>query len=271
MEKEPITLRNFYKNPSGGSASALALGAVRYGFERRYEGVTKKLKKKIPVTIFRENDTSFYYHLLVPSDTRSMDYDVVIHFFETVEDPEKTHMSLKDWQVEFFSNCPSFVFTYAYAYNKNNLLIGWLGDKLGSEVLGNKPNEKNPSLLLLWDKSIFYAIHHIMTHVQFSQRYFAIRNSREFNQESFAAAIRPFDSIMFELSGEHGKKMDAATLTRKVRETDYSRTKKAVKKKISSAVRTIKGLTHTSGSNEHRNSRGKITGKPKIKGSSRRK
>lgn len=269
MEKEPMTLRNFYKNPSGGSSSALALGAARYGFEKRYEGVTKKLKKKLPVTIFRESDTSFYYHILVPSDTRSMDYDVVVHFFDPVEDPEKTHMSLKDWQVEFFSNCPSFVFTYAYAYNKNGLLIESLKDKLGADVLSKKPVEKNPQLILLWDKSIYYAIHHIMTHVQYSQRYFAKRNAQEYNPNTFVATIRSFEAIMGELSGTSGKKMDIATLTRKVRETDYSRAKKEVKKKMGSAVKTITGLTHTSGLKGNRNSRGKIIGKPKI--GSRRK
>lgn len=263
--KEVVTLRSFYKNPSGGSASALALGAARYGFERRYELVTKKLKKKIPVSIFRENDTSFYFHILVPSDTRSMTYDVVVHFFEKTDDPNNTHMSMKDWQVEFFSNCPSFVFTYAYAYNRKNLLIDFLSNKLGSAAVNDKPTETNPGLHIMWDKSIFYAIHKIMTDTRLSQRYFVKRNAGEFNVDNFTAGIRPFEAIMGELSGLSGQKMDSATLTRKLRETEYTRAKKAVKNKLGSAVKVITGLTHTSKSG-NRNSRGKIVGKPKIGG-----
>lgn len=263
--KEVITLRSFYKNPSGGSASALAIGAVRYGFEHRYELVTKKLKKKIPIAIFRENDMSFYFHILVPSDTRDMTYDVVIHFFEKTNDPNDTHMSMKDWQVEFFSNCPSFVFTYAYAYNKKKLLIDFLSDKLGSSAINDKPTEKNPELYVMWDKSIFYAIHKIMTDTRFSQRYFVKRNALEFNSDNFVSRIRAFDMIMRELSGTSGQKMDSATLTRKLKETEYTRAKKAVKNKLGSAVKVITGLTHTSKSG-NRNSRGKIVGKPKIGG-----
>ena len=227
--------------------------------------ITKKLRKKIPVDIFRENDMSFYFHILVPSDTREMTYDVVIHFFEKTNDPNDTHMSMKDWQVEFFSNCPSFVFTYAYAYNKKNLLIDFLKDKLGSSAINDKPTEKNPELYVMWDKSIFYAIHKIMSDPRFSQRYFVKRNAEEFILDNFTAEIRTFDMILGELSGISGQKMDSVTLTRKLRETGYTRAKKAVKNKLGSAVKTITGLTHTSKSG-NRNSRGKIVGKPKIGG-----
>lgn len=256
------TLRNFYKKP--GNLSSIAVGAARYGFEQRYDLVTKKLKKKFDVRIFQESETSYYYKILVPSDTRNLYYDVVIHFFET---SQETHMSMKDWNVEFFSNCPSFVYNYAYAYNKKKLLIDSLYDKLGKDVLEKKPDERNPKLEIMWDKSIFYAIHHIMINAQYSQRYFVKRNALEYNPETFFDSIRSAKEIMEELSSDHGRKMDSVTLRRKLRETDYSKAKKVVKQKLKSSIKMITGLSNVKSG--YRNSKGKITGKPKIGGKKR--
>jgi hypothetical protein len=270
MQKEvtKMTLREFYKNPMGkNGVETLTTNASSYVFKLRYEGVINRLKKKMPVKIYTESETSFYYHFLVPSDTRNMNYDVVIHFYENVENPDDTHMSLKDWNVEFFSNCPSFVFTYAFVYKHYGYFIPFLSDKLGKIVLNNKPVTKNPSMTLLWDKSIFYAIHHIMLHTQYSQRYMAKRNAIPFNPNELFGTIRTFEQIMSEIAGTKGKELKGAELHRKIHEGSLTGVNRVVKNAKTKAKEKIDGFKKVF-SGSKKNSKGKIIGKPKITGNS---
>lgn len=267
--EELMTLREFYKNPAGKSTSEhLTIGGLHYMYRTRYEGVVERLKKKIPLTIFSENETSYYYYFLIPSDTRQMDYDVIIHFYEESENPDDTHMSMKDWKVEFFSNCPSFVFTYAYVYNEKGYFIKDLSNKLGKIVLSNKPKEKNPRMVLMWDKSIYYAMHHVMNNIRLNQRYMVKRNAVPFNKEELFSSIRTFEQIMNQLSSPEGQKMDSVELQRKIHKGSltginkvYRNAKDLAKNKTSKLKNII--------TPRKKNSKGKIVGKPKIDGHSR--
>lgn len=265
----PPTLKEFYNNPSGKGITANNISLVRAGLIHRYE-LFKKKGKKIKTDIYMEAENSFYFHMIIPSDMNMNDYDVVIHFYDPANDEK--HGNIKDWCVEFFSNCPSFIFTYAVAYNEAGLFIPFLGNKLNNKVLSNLPAEKNPDLTVGWDKSIFYAIHEIKTHITLTQRFLLKRNAKPFIAKEFVDLIRDEDQIMQEC--KDGKVTKVRTYS--IKQSTASKAKDAIVNPLKhvavKAVDKVVGKQKTAGITQPKrykvniNSKGKIVGATKIRG-----
>ena len=269
------TLREFYSNPSGKGITSNNINIVRKDFIKRYDIVTKQEKKKVKTDIYMENETSFYFHMLIPSDMHQNTYDVVLHMYNLADDGNERG-SLKDWSINVFSNCPSFVFTYAVSYNEAGLLIPFLTKKYNNKVLHLLPVEKNPDLTIGWDKSIFYAIHTLMTNITMTQRFILKRNSKPFDPKALFDEIRTEAEIMRDV--ELGKTVRVRTfgtkrtMATKVKDEIADGLKHAAVK----AVDAVKG-TKSDGVNQKSdnrfkvniNSKGKIVGASKITGRNR--
>lgn len=83
-----------------------------------------------------------YYYILakVPSTTRrGVLYDVVFRVSASSND------KLTDREVKVFSNDPSFIYKYAYVFNKMDLIVPELTKLLPSECLSKKPETTNPN------------------------------------------------------------------------------------------------------------------------------
>src|SRR5574344_1775618 len=267
--KMPPTLEEFYKNPSGKGITANNINAVRGHFENRLKYVLGSAGKKIITREYIESETSFYFHFLVPSDMGTNDYDVVFHLHDDVGG---AGMSLKKWQIEFFSNCPSFIFTYAAAYAEHGLLIPFLANKYNRKVLGKLPAQKNPDLELGWDKSIYYALYTIMKNLAFTQRFILRRNAKPFDRKKLISEISTEDQIMEECQA--GKTKTVVQLS--FRQSKMSKLGHSVKKVAADASSHVVNAVRrnkTSGTSStgrkydvHTNSKGKIIGNLKIRG-----
>lgn len=165
-----------------------------------------------------------FAHVKVPSETlEKFYYDVLIEV-----DSSPTAITLRDCDVKFFSNCPSFVYTYAYVlYHtgtqeepkvgkkknssglmidilkgkipKDRLLVPGTEEKLGDDVLGNPPQSRNPHMIAMLDKSIYYAIFYLLEEVPL--RY--IINTRRFRSESqIIDSVEDFDTLMLKRKRE---------------------------------------------------------------------
>jgi hypothetical protein len=99
-----------------------------------------------------------YYHLIIPSENkdRDMSYDVIIKFKHTDANNE-ADQTYRQYQIEFFSNCPSFTYGYAYVAHINGNLVKELVDKYDPKVLKYPPVSKNPGLVFGYEKSIYFA------------------------------------------------------------------------------------------------------------------
>lgn len=269
--RTPPTLEEFYKNPSGKGVTANNISSVRYVMKSRYDILTDKLEKKIPVHIYMENENSFYFHIVIPSDMRDYDYDVVVHLYDFGEDSSS---SLKKWNCAFFSNCPSFVFAFAYAYNMNGIFIPFLANKLGRKALTELPGDKNPDLQVSWDKSIYYAIETLMKNIKYTQRFVLKRNAAPFSEAIILKSVRSFDEVMKDLET---KKKDKFGVKKQLHTSKTQRRIKEAKEKIKKGANTVKDVVSKgieakmTATKHHYNSKGKVVGKPKIKGTHRKK
>lgn len=146
-----MTLQEFYHNPAGKGVTALNINAVKKEYDARYERIANKMN-----AVLYQTKKHSYYRIGFPSEVDGIVYDVVVAFDGT------TYEELQNSQVSFFSNSPSFVYTYAYAYNKHKIFINMLKEKLPSECFSKPPKEKNPYGIVSYDFSIYAGVKFIL-------------------------------------------------------------------------------------------------------------
>lgn len=155
-----MKIDEFLKNPLGKGAIIPGKEDLLRKLDYRLELLQKN--NTIEMNIYtRKKDV--YYHLLIPSENkdREMNYDIVIKFKHTdkSDDADQTY---RQYQIEFFSNCPSFTYGYAYVANINGYLIKELANNYEDAVLKYPPVSKNPGLVFGYEKSIYFACKYIM-------------------------------------------------------------------------------------------------------------
>lgn len=155
-----MKIDEFLKNPQGKGAIIPGREQILMNLDYRLD-VLQKYKEIVMNIYTTENDA--YYHLIIPSENKDRDcsYDIIIKFKQT-DEKDKYDQSYRQYQVEFFSNCPSFTYGYAYVANLNGYLVKELSDKYEPVVLKYPPVSKNPGLVFGYEKSIYFACKYIM-------------------------------------------------------------------------------------------------------------
>lgn len=124
---------------------------------------TEKLDKilvrevgKIKYKLYKNGD-EFLVYLKIPSEPiENFYYDVVIQFY-TDDIAIKSSRSLKDYYVKFYSNDPSFVYTFAHAMLTNDMFIRDLVPRMSKQAVKKVASEKNPKNEIGYVKSIYFA------------------------------------------------------------------------------------------------------------------
>jgi len=234
----PQTLKNFIENPNGAGSTALGnKKLLRDDLNRRYLKLTQK--KKITVDIYRDKE-EYYFHFKIPSETeRSNTYDVVL-YFTMGDDKLKYDNFINNYYVLFFSNCPSFIYTFAYAYNMYELLIPHLKNKYDHIVLNQNPIIRNPGEIINYDKSIYFACHFIQENRKYLNKQNLNTMAKPFNNKQFNDIIRHSDKIIIETKKENNRIHNEK---QQLKEKDVKRNKLArVTNKISKTIHKIEPM-----------------------------
>lgn len=255
------TLSEYMNNPSGkGSTFIPNRQLIIDDYKRRYEKI--KEHHKFEVTIYKIKE-DYLFHILVPSEAKDKDmyYDVVLQFTMADED-FKNEMLLKRYYVKFFSNSPSFVYTHAYAYNSNGILVDFLKKKYNHEVLSKEPSIRNPQEIITFEKSVYFACLHLMNNsITYMNKMYLNSHVRSLNTDLLLKKVRTSDAILLEYKkAEHKKKekerKNNKEITNRTTKTPTPRKeitksisrnkktpvgKKTVAKKITAKKSTIKG------------------------------
>ena len=110
---------------------------------------------KIDYILYTKGD-NYYIYMKIPSEVvENFYYDVVVEFYPSSGSISNSR-SLSDYDVRFFSNDPSFVYTYAYVFSKNDMFIKDLSSKMSKEALRKSPNERNPGYQVGYVKSLYF-------------------------------------------------------------------------------------------------------------------
>jgi len=152
-----MTFDQYIQNPMGNK------NAVMSNREMYRTMYTDKLNKILvresgKVEYYLYKSKSKYYALIkVPSEVvPKFTYDVLIEFSEP-ENAKPLDRTLSKYDVRFYSNDPSFVFTFAHAFIENGLFIDEYKDKMSPEAVKQVATEKNPSNQVGYVKSLYFA------------------------------------------------------------------------------------------------------------------
>lgn len=191
------TLKDYMNNPSGkGSTVIPNRQIIIEDFKKRYEKI--KEHHKFDTEIYRNKD-DYFFHILVPSEDKDKEitYDVIIQFTMLDED-FKNDININRYYVKFFSNCPSFTFTYAYVYNTNNIIVDGFETKYRDEVILNEPNTRNPNQIVSFEKSIYFACLHILSNTTYLNKLYLNSHAKSLNINSLIKRVRTTDKILVE-------------------------------------------------------------------------
>lgn len=150
-----------YINNPGGEGVSFASNRSMYKsmYKQKFDNVLIREQGQIKYTIYRTGDTqdSYFIHMKIPSEVvDKFYYDVVIRLY-TKDNALKSSASMREYRVQFFSNDPAFVYTFAHAFAKNNLFIEDLKPKMMKESLRTVAKTKNPKDNVWYVKSLFFA------------------------------------------------------------------------------------------------------------------
>lgn len=148
-----MTFKEYITNPSGIGTAVMS---YRKMYEDLYQGKWKLIMTrengKIDYTIYKTKD-AFYFHIKIPSElVDKFYYDVVVKIKY-----DNTTANLENSEVQFFSNDPSFNYTFAHAFAKHKLHIKELEPKMSKYALHNVAKEKNPQDTIGYVKSLYFA------------------------------------------------------------------------------------------------------------------
>jgi hypothetical protein len=156
-----MTMTQLIQNPTGPYSAYFARRDLTIrNLEERYRSLMQQRGSDLKLKQLRDKD-DYYFFFKIPSETyEKLHYDVVIKFSPIV-DQSKSDFSLNNYRVQLFSNSPNFVFTYAYVYNQDDMLIDFLKPKISEKALTEAPGIRNPIQSYGFEKSVYFALLYI--------------------------------------------------------------------------------------------------------------
>ena len=139
----------------------------------------------------------YYIHLIIPTETeRDNSYDVVVQLSD-LEGAHKLDTSIAKYDARFFSNAPSFAYTYAKVYKDHDLLIPDLQNKFDRQMLTGSPEVRNRYGIVGYDKYLYFGVKYILESKMLNKIALNYRSIR-YSNNIFNPKIRSVDKILQE-------------------------------------------------------------------------
>lgn len=179
-----MTLEQYILNPMGKNNAVLNASTreiMRKDYMRRFDNLMLRENGKIEYYLYKDAKSNTYWaHIKVPSETvKDFYYDVVLKFYAN-QSTDAGGEDLFKYFVNFYSNDPAFVYTYAHTFLKNNLFIKELSSKMSRPALKKDAKEKNPGDNIGYVKTIYFA-------------YLLLKNRNLNKKFKFEAESKPLD------------------------------------------------------------------------------
>jgi hypothetical protein len=179
-----MTLEQYILNPMGKSNAVLNASVretIRRDYMNRFDTILLRENGRVEYYLYKDEKSNTYWaHIKVPSEAvKKFYYDVVFKFYAD-EKIKGFGDDLLKYKVNFFSNDPAFVFTYAHVFIRNNIFIKELSPRMSKEAIRKAPKEKNSTHDVGYVKAIYFA-------------YLLIRNKKLSKKARFEAEAINFD------------------------------------------------------------------------------
>ena len=147
-----MTFKEYINNPTGAKTAVMS---YRKMYEDLYHDKWNKLMTrengKIEYKCYKDKNT-YFIHIKIPSETvPNFYYDVVVKMNAGKD------RTMYDSDAQFFSNDPSFNYTFAHAFKKHKMTIPELEEKMSKIALKKRAVEKNPDNTIGYVKTLYFA------------------------------------------------------------------------------------------------------------------
>jgi hypothetical protein len=128
----------------------------------KYDLAYKDLEPRFKIMWFSTDNNHYIALVQVPSQSlTNLCYDVILDFDgNKIPDQELT---INNTEMKVFSNCPSFIYTYANVFFTKGYLCNWINSKYSSQVLQERPVNRNSSRIIFYEYSLYLAMKYIIT------------------------------------------------------------------------------------------------------------
>lgn len=216
-----MTLKEYINNPMGKGPiyNVGVRESIAKDYTERWNALMVRENGKINHTFYYDKKHNVYYcHIKVPSEiVPKFYYDVVFRFFadENVGDGGRT---LDNYNVQFFSNDPAFIFNYAHAFIHNDLFIKDLLPKMSRKAVKRDAKEKNPQNLMGYVKAIYFAYIYMRDHGYFNTATHG--QDKKYDKRDLLGNIQDADTVV-EKRQKEGEKLQK----KKVKDKNQNNTK----------------------------------------------
>ena len=233
-----MSFDKYIDNPSGGASVITNRNMYKDMYKSKFDKVLLRESGRIDWKVYRSNDgeDSYYIYMKIPSEViQNFYYDVVVRLF-TTENKKKSNVNLREYAVQFYSNDPAFVYTFAHAFNKNNLFIKDLEPKMNSMALKNAAKVKNPKDNVWYVKSLYFT-YLTMEHYHLFNRNILNQSSNKYNKKELLSKIMHASEKIENRQRAQEKLDKEKSKTKKIERTD---------KAIQSKQSNLTGISKTS-------------------------
>lgn len=151
-----MTFDQYIQNPMGKENAVISNRTMyRNLYQEKLDKILVREAGNVEIKAYHVGKRYICY-LKIPSEVvPKFYYDVLIEFR-----PPKgilPEADLKKYLVRFWSNDPSFVYTFTHAFIKNDLFIKDFTDKMSKKAVKERAKEKNPAEQVGYVKSIYFS------------------------------------------------------------------------------------------------------------------
>ena len=187
---DSMSFDKYIDNPSGGASVITNRNMYKNMYKSKFNTVLVREQGRIVYSVYKTNDNndSYYIHFKIPSEViPEFYYDVVVRLYTTMNS-KKVDTYLRQYAVEFYSNDPAFVYTFAHSFAKNKLFIDDLAPKMVNDALTQKAKVKNPKDDVWYVKSLYFAYLTMERYNLFS-RVILDREAKKYNKNELLSKI----------------------------------------------------------------------------------
>lgn len=185
-----MTINDYLQNPYGKGSSFSNTSEQKMKLEKEYTEFSSKFDCKI----FRHQN-NIIFHVIVPSVKKDyITYDVIIEVNYDTKSSEA--VDANNLEFKCFSNCPSFIFTYANAFKQRGLLCKWLENKYKKEVKKNTANIKNQYGIIGMERSLYLACLYLKKSLRTRDDVIKTTSKKVGSYSVIANGVRSQDEIM---------------------------------------------------------------------------
>ena len=207
-----MTFQQYIDNPLGRRNAVFSQRDMyKQLYTQKFDAVFMREAGRINYTLYYDKgNDQFYAHVKIPSEVvPKFYYDVVIKFY-TTDNGLRVGNTLNEYDVQFFSNDPAFVFTYERVFHKLKMFVEECKPRASKIALRKDPKETNPYEVPGYVKSIYFCYLFMKRSNLFSKALYR-QTGYPFNLKKLLSEIDPTDKKIADrqVKGEEVAKQQA--------------------------------------------------------------